>query len=672
MGTALYKQWYKPRNERKIAAYNLAHLCYIATRPGCIYNHECGFGLWGNIKECGMSSAQNINDLELAKRAVRDISNRLITMYRTVISLEGKDAKRKGYDNREKWQELVSSKVKVIAKENDIDLNSFSWCAAYHHARGHPHVHLLFWDSSHKIRDEYIGDERFKIMTEKIRAELNREIFADEIKNLQKLQKETDAEIRSKFDEELASFIPGLNVELDSDYTVDENGQLMFNIKDLEPELMKKFLEGIIKLEAKLPQSGSLKYKYLPEDAKKVLNELSDMLLKTDAFSELKKNYLKLAEDVARQYGNDDKSVKFNVEKASETLHRNLGNSILKTFKQNKLKKAINEYRYSLNNDLEKIFNKHVDLSEFENLEKSQISIEDRAIKALKDESSNLGSKYKEFLNFVPSRLTPAKEWMTDEVREKLHSTVKELMQTEPFKTEIYYSCILPALASAEDDTVEKPEPELYEGEDFINSLDFLDSMQFDEESINPINTEPPLYSGDNYIGSLDYLDGMQFDKESTYVDEFWEGLDYAIPKTQNDVENSTSVQIEQKLENADNQAKSEKEKVNGFVMYDYDKEVEKAHQKRIISKVYSDVYKKFSSLIYNEATTSKGWNEQATYNIVSSSLLSIFRCFEDEMRDSQRRLPNIFAWLDRSHQAKKEIAMKLKSKGLDWEEYER
>ena len=93
MAGVVLKQSYKSLNRKNTPMLNGKHLIYISTRPGTVYNQECGFGLFGKLpNSVGMTS---INNLGHAKKMINDISKRR-TVYRAIISLDDKTAKDKG------------------------------------------------------------------------------------------------------------------------------------------------------------------------------------------------------------------------------------------------------------------------------------------------------------------------------------------------------------------------------------------------------------------------------------------------------------------------------------------------------------------------------------------------------------------------------------------------
>ena len=83
-----------------MAGLNVAHLNYIATRPGTVYNPGCGFGLWGQLEPA--KAPGNIQYLEQVKNLVRQESNRGRILYRAIVSLGEPDAGELGYYDRAK------------------------------------------------------------------------------------------------------------------------------------------------------------------------------------------------------------------------------------------------------------------------------------------------------------------------------------------------------------------------------------------------------------------------------------------------------------------------------------------------------------------------------------------------------------------------------------------
>ena len=352
----VYKQWYRSRNRRQTPTLNKKHLIYIATRPGAIYNPGCGFCLWGKIP--GMVEASNIDNLETVKKLVVQDS-RSHTLYRAVFSLNHEDALAKGYYDRDAWQKLVTAKADTIAKEMDIDRQSMVWVAAYHHVKGHPHIHVLYWDNSDKIRQEHIPEERFEIMSEHIRAAFNREIFRDEIRLLQKTGKEQLGAIRLDLQEELDIFS---DIDMDQEQA-ELKEQLMALLSDMgRPEPLSlarvsladkkeigNLFESLIKA---LPQTGSLKYQYLDPEVKALVDDTTKRILSVRDFDTKLEAYLQTVEEISRQYGNGEKAVEHQRMAAMNEVQKQLGNELLHFIRANKLLELFADERSSYHKEL--------------------------------------------------------------------------------------------------------------------------------------------------------------------------------------------------------------------------------------------------------------------------------------------------------------------------------
>ena len=314
MNGILFKQTYKPKNLPSTPVLNVKHLTYIATRPGVIPNPQCGFGLWGRLP--GVREPELINDLRTAGQAVRQASPRH-TLWRAILSVDGDTAQTHGLYERGAWEALVNKKIGALAKEMGIRDQDFCWVAAMHYAKGHPHVHILYWDKSDTPHQEAIPPKRFQILAERIRAEWNRELFREELAELRTEKKELDSQLRL----ELKALLRDANVS--------DAFSLRSVSRDQLDELGGRFLE----LVRALPPKGALKYKLLPEPAKAAVNAFLDPILRLPDFTRLSAQYLKLTEEISALYGNGEETRGHNLESAREALSTNLGNELLRVVK---------------------------------------------------------------------------------------------------------------------------------------------------------------------------------------------------------------------------------------------------------------------------------------------------------------------------------------------------
>lgn len=306
----VYKQTFKPRASSGTPGLNVSHLQYIATRPGVVKNPECGFGLWGRLS--GDPISKNQTDLERAKADIREASQSH-TLYRGLVSVGKEDAENFDLYNRETWEALVGRHMKDIAAQMDIPMEHLRWCASMHMKKTHPHVHLIFWDAGNDPRPEYIPPAQFEKKMENIRAAFAGDIHREEIRELQKRQREQGKELR----ELLNAFVMDTNPAkgLDLDRFVSSNAET--ELTNLLAELVRT-----------APQRGSLRFQYLPVAYReKVLNLVRRCLEVPELAHELAL-YDAANQKVAELYANDIPSVTEAIRKARNKLEKELGNQV--------------------------------------------------------------------------------------------------------------------------------------------------------------------------------------------------------------------------------------------------------------------------------------------------------------------------------------------------------
>lgn len=296
--------------------------------------------MWGRLGED--VNARNINHLNAAMKQVEEISKDH-TVYRSIVSLDEETAQLKGYTGREQWQQLVCNHVNTIAKENDIELKDLRWCAAYHHEQGHPHCHIVFWDNSDCVREEYMPEERFSIAMEKIRASFNGEIFKQELKALRKEQDTIKKELRANS----RNYVEGYT-ELTFFSEDEEPGDVVgvnFYPKGLKLDQAKELCERIEELVYLLPESGQLKYQYLNTNVKRAVDKVSEFVLEQTTLKQLKTEMLKTVHDIAETYGNNPEAIERQIKFAERKIIKDIGNDVLSAVKEGGFMERCKELR---------------------------------------------------------------------------------------------------------------------------------------------------------------------------------------------------------------------------------------------------------------------------------------------------------------------------------------
>ena len=310
--TVFYKQTYRSRNLQNTPGLNARHLHYIATRPGAVYNPGCGFGLWGKLPWDDAVRIQT--DLERTERLVKERSEER-TFYRGVLSVKGETAQMKGLYRREVWEELVNEHIGVIAKEMDIRPESFCWCASMHYAKGHPHVHILYWDNSSEPRPESMDPHRFTQKAERIRAAFSGALFREEIRGRQQQQRQQGKELRV--------LLQAMCREVNPEKAVDLNRLGRTGL----PQQLAQQMEELLR---RIPSKGSLRYAYLPPDYKALVDKLVDTCLEVPELHQALQEYERCTREISDLYANGERGAEEAWQQAYQKLHRELANEVMR------------------------------------------------------------------------------------------------------------------------------------------------------------------------------------------------------------------------------------------------------------------------------------------------------------------------------------------------------
>lgn len=317
--------FYQPSKKNK--ARNIAHIHYIATRPGAdmgeinigdsldidpgtaaghakyMGERPGSFGLFG--PQDSVPSLKDVQD---------ELKNHDGIVWRMVLSLKEEDAVKIGFTNRESWENILRVTIPEAANKMGIDESNLKWVAAFHQAQGHPHVHLVIWEKvpSRKrgvlskgerkdirkifIREIY-AEERLAITTEKSAIrDLIRKIAQKDIMDLVKDIQKAKLEVRVFTGQE-----PGLAPFLDT---------------QASEELIKQLKE----LSGMMPGHGRAALKYMPPEVKDKAREIADWLLRQPGFLQSTERYKELAKQLAGHYTQRPE----NLDSASERAYKDI------------------------------------------------------------------------------------------------------------------------------------------------------------------------------------------------------------------------------------------------------------------------------------------------------------------------------------------------------------
>ncbi len=332
----MYKQRFRNPNYRKTPKCNYAHIGYIATRPGVSKNEGMRHGLFGKLAPGTLTEFETWQEVA---RKVRELSYRRINMFRGIISFSPETAAELKLNGHTVWEEYIERHIMTLAQKNGIRAENLSWVATHHNERGHPHLHVVFWDKNQKLMKNYVSPK----IPNGIRIQLIKDTFPEKIaeycrqkdKIKGKLNTVTD-ELVSAFDEYMQKLYPKEYRRLKEEFGrigEDELGtspldSMVGNI-DLAP-----YLKRLLTLKDKMPKQGRLVYKLLPE---KVKAEIDAFVLELKDSNEYIRNlvtdYAESKCHLAMLYDSDLENLETYRKQAAVEADQLIANKILRAIK---------------------------------------------------------------------------------------------------------------------------------------------------------------------------------------------------------------------------------------------------------------------------------------------------------------------------------------------------
>ena len=228
---------------------------YMAKRPGA--------------EQRGVHGLFNDSDEPIVLNQVADeVAHHKGNVWSHVVSLRREDAIRLGYDNSDRWRELVKRQIPVIAEQSRIPMSNLKWYAAFHDTTHHPHIHLIVYSTNPK--QGYLSREGI----DKIRSAFANDIFHDDLQSIYQEQTLSRDELKSISQEQVHQMAMQIQ-------------NSTFNNPQLE-KLVKKLHEQLQSV------SGKKVYGYLPQDVKRTVDDILVELAKDKQVSQLYEKWCEL------------------------------------------------------------------------------------------------------------------------------------------------------------------------------------------------------------------------------------------------------------------------------------------------------------------------------------------------------------------------------------------
>ena len=274
MSVLIYKQRHRHPNKKDTPGANYAHVRYIATRPGVMKNNGMEHGLFGKMQPGGLECFSDWRDV--AKKAYAAAKQGHI-MYRSVVSFARQTAKELLLEDQKSWQKYIENHILTIAGKNNIRREDLKWAAAVHDEKAHPHIHVVFWDSSSRVRSPFTPPQ----IPDAIRKQMIKDTFSEKILAFVQEKGTAVRELRQITDELVAQFENVLRCRILGKYrdTGRELGEELETDVAFSEEMLQEFARRMESLRRGLPEHGRLSYQLLAPQDKARTDELAEFLL---------------------------------------------------------------------------------------------------------------------------------------------------------------------------------------------------------------------------------------------------------------------------------------------------------------------------------------------------------------------------------------------------------
>ena len=217
----------------------------------------------------------------ILNQAADKIANHPGNVWSHVVSLRREDAVRLGYDNSERWRDLVKRHISDISEAQRIPLCNLKWYAAFHDTTHHPHIHLLVYSTNPKqgFLTNYGID--------KIRSVFANDIFHDDLQSIYKAQTISRDELKA----ESKKYVENLLKKISEGSF--ENAELEKFIKTLKTQLKNC--------------KGKKVYGYLPPEVKETVNAIFKEISKDKSIQSMYEKWCELERQKYKTYTQKEK-----------------------------------------------------------------------------------------------------------------------------------------------------------------------------------------------------------------------------------------------------------------------------------------------------------------------------------------------------------------------------
>jgi hypothetical protein len=332
-------KYYSPTNDNR--SKNAEHINYIANRPGAdkgdlepervqtgneddyvsyIGGRPGSHGLFGEQSDCALDIKHVQDELSAHKGLV----------WRMILSLREDDSVRLGYCDRAAWEKMLRCQMNTAAEKMGIERSNLNWCAAFHEAKGHPHVHVVFWEKYPQRTTGKLASDELR----EVKKTFAGEVYREERLKMMMEKSAMREQVRTAAKGSLArakEVVRELNLA-----KTDGRAELkvLFGIStgSLPPELAKEkeLADKLVSLSHELPGKGRAAFQFMPENVKEQALSVAEHILRQPEFQGEVQKYLAAQEQLAKTYTSRPRQIKAARERAYQNLQKRVANLVVR------------------------------------------------------------------------------------------------------------------------------------------------------------------------------------------------------------------------------------------------------------------------------------------------------------------------------------------------------
>lgn len=300
---------------------------YIATRPRVAKNEDMNHGLFGKLSPGSMVEFEDWKDVA---RLVYANTKKNITMYRSIISFDEETADDLSLTDQKAWQRYIENHIMTIAEKNNIRREHLQWACAVHKEKHHPHIHIVFWDTSLRVKNPYTPPA----IPNAIRIQLIKDTFAEKIRAYGEQKNMVAADMRKISNALVEEFEQHVRrVDKKQYKRFRENYEEEYELSgsfDFDDDILNKIADRVFRIKSELPPTGRIVYQFLTPEIRESVDKLVEYILENvPALEEQKEQYIDSKMKMARLYGGSEEYLDSLWEKFSRESDKIIANRVL-------------------------------------------------------------------------------------------------------------------------------------------------------------------------------------------------------------------------------------------------------------------------------------------------------------------------------------------------------